>query len=143
MPMQHLAVLKARQCGLPAGRVHAAFTGAPLTTLHYAGAPLHYIGPAGRPARCSRPGRGCPHESCLTKAEQRAAVTANKAISLAQAIKVLRQHRQYSEVVRARLCRHDQKLVYVLTLLGRSGKVVTATIDAVNGEYQLGRSAEK
>jgi hypothetical protein len=31
----------------------------------------------------------------------------------------------------------------VLTLLGRSGKVVTATIDAVNGEYQLGRSAEK
>ena len=84
-----------------------------------------------------------PHESCLTKAEQRAAVTANKAISLAQAIKVLRQHRQYSEVVRARLCRHDQKLVYVLTLLGRSGKVVTATIDAVNGEYQLGRSAEK
>jgi uncharacterized membrane protein YkoI len=83
------------------------------------------------------------HESCLTKAEQRAAVAGNKAISLAQAIKVLREHRQYSEVVRARLCRHDQKLVYVLTLLGRSGKVVTATIDAVNGEFQLGRAAEK
>jgi uncharacterized membrane protein YkoI len=83
------------------------------------------------------------HDSCLTKAEQRAAVTANKAISLAQAIKVLREHRRYSEVVRARLCRQDQKLVYVLTLLGRSGKVVTATIDAVNSEYQLGRSAEK
>lgn len=83
------------------------------------------------------------HDSCLTKAEQRAAVSANKAISLAQAIKFLREHRRYSEVVRARLCRHDQKLVYVLTLLGRSGKVVTATIDAVNGEYQLGRSAEK
>jgi uncharacterized membrane protein YkoI len=76
-------------------------------------------------------------------AEQRAAVSANKAISLAQAIKFLRQHRQYSEVVRARLCRHDQNLVYVLTLLGRSGKVVTATIDAVNGEFQLCRSAEK
>jgi uncharacterized membrane protein YkoI len=82
------------------------------------------------------------HQSCLTKAEQRAAVSANKAISLAQAIKVLREHRRYSEVVRARLCREDQKLVYVLTLLGRSGKVVTATIDAVNGEYRLGRSAE-
>ncbi|HEY7229440.1 MAG TPA: PepSY domain-containing protein [Pseudolabrys sp.] len=85
-----------------------------------------------------------PHRnSCLTKAEQRAAVAANKAISLAQAIKLLREHRQYSEVVRARLCQHDQKLVYVLTLLSRSGKVVTATIDAVNGEYQLGRAAEK
>ena len=79
------------------------------------------------------------HDSCLTKAEQRAAVAANKAISLAQAIKYLREHRQYSEVVRARLCRHDQKLVYVLTLLGRSGKVVTATIDAVNGEYHASR----
>ena len=81
--------------------------------------------------------------SCLTKAEQRAAVDANRAISLAQAIKVLREHRQYSEVVRARLCRHDQKLVYVLTLLGRSGKVVTATIDAVNGEYHVSRSVER
>jgi len=80
-----------------------------------------------------------PHDSCLTRAEQRAAVAANKAISLAQAIKHLREHRQYSEVVRARLCRHDQKLVYVLTLLGRSGKVVTATIDAVNGEYHASR----
>lgn len=79
------------------------------------------------------------HDSCLTKAEQRAAVAGNKAISLAQAIKLLREHRQYSEVVRARLCRHDQKLVYVLTLLGRSGKVVTATIDAVNGEYHASR----
>jgi hypothetical protein len=90
------------------------------------------------------PAADAPHrESCLTKAEQRAAVAANKAISLGQAIKLLREHRQYSEVVRARLCRHDQKLVYVLTLLSRSGKVVTATIDAVNGEYQIGRSAEK
>jgi uncharacterized membrane protein YkoI len=81
--------------------------------------------------------------SCLTKAEQRAAVAAHRAISLAQAMRLLRENRQYSEVVRARLCRQDQNLIYVLTLLGRSGKVVTATIDAVNGEYQLGRSAEK
>jgi hypothetical protein len=28
--------------------------------------------------------------------------------------------------------------VYVLTLLGRSGKVVDATIDAINGEYHAG-----
>jgi hypothetical protein len=27
----------------------------------------------------------------------------------------------------------------VLTLLGRSGKVVSATIDAVNGEFHIGR----
>ena len=76
-----------------------------------------------------------PHRgSCLTKAEQRAAVAANHAISLAQAIKSLREHRKHSEVVRAKLCRHDDKLVYVLTLLGRSGKVFTATVDAASGE---------
>ncbi len=78
-------------------------------------------------------------DSCLTKAEQRAAVAANQAISLAQAIKSLREHRKHSELVRAQLCRRDDKLVYVLTLLGRSGKVVNATVDAVNGEFHAGR----
>jgi len=78
------------------------------------------------------------HDSCLTKVEQRAAVDANKAISLGQAIKSLRQYRKHSEVVRARLCRRDDKLVYVLTLLGRSGKVVDATVDAVSGEFHAG-----
>jgi uncharacterized membrane protein YkoI len=77
-------------------------------------------------------------ESCLTKAEQRGAVAASQAMPLTQAIKVLREHRKYSEVVRARLCRIDGKLAYVLTLLGRSGKVVNATIDAVTGEYHTG-----
>ena len=74
-------------------------------------------------------------EACLSKAEQRAAVAANQAMPLAQAIKILREHRKYSEVVRAQICRREGKLVYVLTLLGRSGKVVSATIDAINGEY--------
>jgi len=78
------------------------------------------------------------HDSCLTRAEQRAAVDDHKAISLGQAIKSLRQYRKHSEVVRARLCRQNEKLVYVLTLLGRSGKVVDVTIDAINGEYHAG-----
>src|SRR5262245_55256226 len=83
-------------------------------------------------------GAEATHGSCLTRAEQRAAVDDHRAISLGQAIKSLRQHRKYSEVVRARLCRKDDKLVYVLTLLGRSGKVVDVTIDAINGEYNAG-----
>jgi uncharacterized membrane protein YkoI len=93
------------------------------------------LGAVGLPAAAAE----APHqESCLTKAEQRAAVDANRAISLAQAIKSLRQYRKYSEVVRARLCKRDDKLVYVLTLLGRSGKVVEATVDAVSGEFHAG-----
>jgi len=75
---------------------------------------------------------------CLNKAEQRAAVAAKMAIPLGQAIKSLREHRKHSEVVRARLCRQGEKLVYVLTLLGRSGKVVSATVDAANGEFHIG-----
>lgn len=127
-----------------ADRVHAAFTGASLTPhlmpVSRLTALVLLAGLLATPARAA----DAPYrDSCLTKAEQRAAVAANKAISLGQAIKLLREHRKYSEVVRARLCRQDQKLVYILTLLGRSGKVVTATIDAVSGEYHLGRSAEK
>lgn len=76
-----------------------------------------------------------PHRgTCLNKAEQRAAVAADRAIPLAQAIKSLRAHGKRAEVVRARLCRRGDDLVYVLTLLARSGKVTRATVDAANGE---------
>jgi uncharacterized membrane protein YkoI len=96
---------------------------------------LGLLGTNGPPAM----GADATHRgSCLTRAEQRAAVDEHRAISLGQAIKSLRQYRKYSEVVRARLCREDEKLVYVLTLLGRSGKVVDVTIDAINGEYHAG-----
>jgi uncharacterized membrane protein YkoI len=93
------------------------------------------LGALGLPATAADVPR---HGACLTKAEQRAAVDANQAISLAQAIKSLRQYRKHSELVRVRLCQRDEKLVYVLTLLGRSGKVVNVTVDAVSGEYHAG-----
>lgn len=81
-----------------------------------------------------------PHRgTCLTKAEQRAAVAAHRAVPLAQAIKSLRAHGHRAEVVRARLCRRGDGLVYVLTLLAKSGKVTRTTIDAANGELITGR----
>jgi hypothetical protein len=79
------------------------------------------------------------HSACLTKSEQRAAVASKMAISLGDAIKFLRAHGRRAEVVRARLCRRDEKLVYVLTLLGRSGRVREVTVDAVSGEVIAGR----
>ena len=80
-----------------------------------------------------------PQNACLTKAEQRAAVADNKAIPLAQTIKTRREQGHRAELVRARLCRHGDRLVYVLTLLGRSGKVISETVDAANGEVINGR----
>ena len=80
-----------------------------------------------------------PERACLSKAEQRAAVAASRAIPLAQAIKSLHEHGRRPEVVRARLCHRGEGLVYVLTLLARSGKVTSATVDAGNGELINGR----
>jgi hypothetical protein len=72
--------------------------------------------------------------ACLNRTEQRAAVASHKAVPLAAAIKSLRERGHRAEVVRAALCNRGEKLVYVLTLLARSGKVTRATVDAANGE---------
>jgi hypothetical protein len=73
-------------------------------------------------------------EACLNKAEQRAAVADHVAISLGHVIKFRRARGHHAELVRARLCHHDNRLVYKLTLLGHSGKVIRETVDAANGE---------
>ena len=92
-------------------------------------APLH---PAQRPG------------ACLTKAEQRAAVGDHKAIPLAKAIKILHAHGKHGEIVRARLCRRDEQLVYVLTLLSHNGKVTRSSVDAANGTLLVNtRGAER
>ena len=79
------------------------------------------------------------HNACLSKAEQRAAVAEHKAIPLAEAVKTLHARGHRAELVRARLCRHGEGLVYVLTLLPRSGKVTRVTVDAGNGAVITGR----
>jgi hypothetical protein len=74
------------------------------------------------------------HGACLTKAEQRAAVASHEAIPLAEAVKILRARGKRAELVRARLCRRDEHLVYMLTLLAHNGKVIRTSVDAGNGE---------
>ena len=76
-------------------------------------------------------------EACLDRAEQRAAVASHQAVPLASAIRGLQGRERHAEVVRAELCRRGGRLVYVLTLLPRSGKVSRVVIDATNGR-QLG-----
>ena len=92
------------------------------------------------------PAAELPHQAhtashaCLTKAEQRAAVASHRAVSLAQAIKSARRHgKKKPEVVRARLCRRGDRLVYELTLLSSNGKVTRVTVDAANGKLIKGR----
>ena len=72
-------------------------------------------------------------QSCLTRAEQRLAVDSGKAVRLSDAINAVRAHGHGRQVVKAQLCRDAEKLVYVLTVLARDGKVTHARVDAGTG----------
>ena len=77
---------------------------------------------------------------CLSKSEQRAAISNGQAIPLANAIQSVRSVRTATrargsrEVIKARLCREAKGLVYVLTVLSRDGKVTHTTVDATSGK---------
>jgi uncharacterized membrane protein YkoI len=72
------------------------------------------------------------HPRCLSRAEQRAAIADGQAVPLAVARRMLRQ-KTGGELVRARLCHDSGRLIYLLTVLARDGKVVRVTVDATNG----------
>jgi len=74
---------------------------------------------------------------CLNKSEQRAAISHSQAVTLAAAIRSARgsvRGRGNREVVRARLCREERGLLYLLTLLAQDGKVTHAAVDATSGK---------
>jgi uncharacterized membrane protein YkoI len=82
----------------------------------------------------ARPSAPAPNEgghACLDQRERRA--EAGKFIPLATAMRTVRARMPGSTVVRARLCRGSEGLVYVLTVLARDGKVARLTVDAVKG----------
>jgi uncharacterized membrane protein YkoI len=75
--------------------------------------------------------------ACLSKAEQRAALSSGQTVTLAAAIRSARgsvRGRGSREVVKARLCREPNGLVYLLTLLTRDGKVTHTAVDATSGK---------
>jgi uncharacterized membrane protein YkoI len=77
-------------------------------------------------------------DRCLSPEQRRAAIAARQAIPLGKALWAA-QARLGGEVVRARLCREGNELVYVLTVLAHDGKVTLATIDGTSGAFIGGR----
>jgi hypothetical protein len=80
--------------------------------------------------------------ACLTKAEQRAAVAAHRAIPLGQVrnnLNLGNRKGMRGDVIGARLCTGPHGLVYVLTVLARNGKVSRVTVDAATGAVVRGR----
>jgi len=90
------------------------------------------------PAFAAGPVRPHPHPArpggyvCLNHQERRAATESGKLIHLATAIHSAKK-RMPGTVVRARLCRDKDGLIYVLTMLAHDGKVARLTVDAVKG----------
>ena len=75
--------------------------------------------------------------ACLSKEEQRVAISGGQAVTLAAAMRAARvsaRGRTGREVVKARLCREPDGLRYVLTVLARDGKVTHTAVDATSGK---------
>jgi uncharacterized membrane protein YkoI len=69
---------------------------------------------------------------CLDQKERRAEEETGHLVHLGAVMRVARS-RMPGTVVRARLCRNNDELVYVLTVLAHDGRVARLTIDAVKG----------
>jgi uncharacterized membrane protein YkoI len=69
---------------------------------------------------------------CLDQKERRAEEETGQLVHLGAAMRVARV-RMPGTVVRARLCRNGDGMVYVLTVLAHDGKVARLTVDAVKG----------
>lgn len=74
-----------------------------------------------------------PGGRCVTRQQQRTMAAAHTVTPLAQVMRKVKK-RYGGEVLRARLCEKDEKLVYLLTVLARDGKVVRASVDASSGK---------
>ena len=69
-------------------------------------------------------------DRCLAPNEQKAKTAAHAVVPLSRAMRTIKQR---GEIIHARLCERNGRLVYVLTVLGRNGKVAQASVDAADG----------
>jgi uncharacterized membrane protein YkoI len=70
--------------------------------------------------------------ACLDQKERRVEIESGRVVRLDTALRAARS-KMSGTLVRARLCRSNDGLVYVLTVLARDGKVARLTVDAVKG----------
>ena len=73
---------------------------------------------------------------CLSPDERRAKIATHQVVPLSKAMRAAKVGRR--ELVRASLCERNDRLVYLLTVLGRDGKVTRATVDAGSGTVVAG-----
>jgi uncharacterized membrane protein YkoI len=79
-------------------------------------------------------------DHCFSRNEQKAKAAAHAVVPLSR---VIRQVKPHGEVIRARLCEHGGKLVYLLTVLAADGKVAHTNVDAADGALLAPRAQGK
>ncbi|MET0606118.1 MAG: PepSY domain-containing protein [Beijerinckiaceae bacterium] len=80
-------------------------------------------------------GRAAPARAqaeCLNSSATQEAVAEKRAVPPSQALRAARHHAP-GETLRARLCHHNDQLVYWVTVLMRDGKVGRVLVDAADG----------
>lgn len=70
-------------------------------------------------------------QHCLSRQEQRARIAARSVVPLAHAARTAKG--RGGDLLNARLCERNGKLVYLLTVLARNGKVLRVAVDAGTG----------
>lgn len=73
-------------------------------------------------------------DDCLSPADLREAVAEKRVVAPIAAIRAARQAIPRAEIQRARLCRHEAGLVYLLTALRRDGQFVQVMVDGQSGQ---------
>jgi len=71
-------------------------------------------------------------QACLSSVETQEAVSEKRAVAPVVALRSAKVHAG-GEPLRARLCRHDENLAYLVTALRKDGKVLRVVVDAVSG----------
>jgi uncharacterized membrane protein YkoI len=88
-------------------------------------------------AGASTPAMADPAPHCLSRQQQKTMAAAHTVTPLSKVMRTVKK-RYGGDVLRARLCEKDEKLVYLLTVLARDGKVVRASVDAGSGKMAGG-----
>ena len=70
---------------------------------------------------------------CLTSHEARMLVERGEVIALHKAIKLVRGQRMV-EILKARLCPQQDRLIYLLTVLDKNSQISVVTLDARSGQ---------
>jgi len=84
------------------------------------------------PTSCAAADAAAEPRHCLKSDERRLAIKVQKLVPLGRAIRRVKAHYP-GELVAVGLCEQGKRLLYVLTVLPRSGKVVHASVDAATG----------